>query len=314
MTINDLKKDVIQKDYKNLYILYGDEYAAVSFYIDRISKDFEEVRTGQTYSNLKVRLTGNSLFQTGHELYILRDDEELLNAEDDWKDLSQRLKQNDVYVIAKYGALDQRTKFFKTFSDLSVEFPRLEPSVISKRIKKQINLADSCCDYMIDVFRKNYGRILLELDKVKHTMQYYNLSPNDAFKLCYNSNVFYEEPEDVLFSLVDSIMTRNVRNSFLLLSELKRRGDNQIGALSILHNTVKSVLQVQSLGKQKDVPKVTGLTQYQVMSAAKYVNRYRTDELVRFIKYIRYCDKSVKNGTMDSDVVLDFIFVNIFRR
>lgn len=312
MTINDLKKDVIQKDYKNLYILYGEEYAAVNFYIERISSDFDEVRTGLTYSALKTRLTGRSLFQTGHELYVLRDDEELLSAEDDWKNLVKRLKQNDVFVVAKYGALDQRTKFFKTFSENAVEFNKLEPSILSKRIKAQINLADSCCDYLIDVFRKDYGRILLELDKVKHTMEYYNLSPNDAFKLCYNANVFYEEPEDVLFSLVDNIMTRNVKNSYLLLSELKRRGDSPIGALSILHNTVKAVLQVQSLGKQKDIAKTTGLTQYQVMSATKYVNRYRTDELVRFMKYIRYCDKSIKNGTIDSDMVLDFLFVNIF--
>lgn len=312
MTITDIKRNFITNEHPNLYILFGEEYAVINIYIEKISGAFDSVKDGQTFSAVKKRFTGRSLFQTGKDLYILRDDDELLNSENDWKTLLKRLKENDIYVIAKYGKLDQRSKFYKTFSDNACEFTFMTPDIISKHIKNQIKLADSCCDYLIDAFRCDYGRILLELDKVKHTMEYYNLSPNDAFKLCYNSNVFYEEPEDVLFSLVDSIMTRNVKLSYELLDELKRRGDNPIGALSILHNTVKAVLQVQSLNKKKDITKATGLTQYQVNAAFKYLNRYTDKELIRFMKYLRYCDKSIKDGTIDASMVLDFVFVNIF--
>jgi DNA polymerase III delta subunit len=177
-----------------------------------------------------------------------------------------------------------------------------------------MDLSDDSCNYLIDICNSDYSRILLELDKISNAKQFYDLDDKNCFKMCLSSKLFYEPPEDVVFSLIDAILTRNTKLAYELLEESKRRNDSTIMILSILHNNAKQLLQVQEMCACKDKSEFTGLTPFQLKSASKYINRYNTKELIRFIRMIRYCDKSIKDGTMTDDIVIDYIFINIFRK
>ena len=310
MNILDLQKDIVSKNLKNIYIFYGPENALIELYIKRIRSIFNSFISCDNCQALIGNLSGNSLFKTDKELYVIRGDKDFQTSEVYW-DLMNKASKKEIFAIFKYVSVDQRSKFFKKFSDFCVEFDYMSPDILKKHIKKDIAISDSDCDYLIKICKKDYGRILNEVDKVQNAAKAYKLSDSDAFKMCYNSGVFYEEPEDVAYDLVSSILSRNIKSIYSLLNESERRGDNPIMILSLIHSNIKAVLQVQTLADNKNISDATGLTPFQVKNAKKYVGRYTDKELCRFIQYINYVDKSIKNGVISSDMSLDYLLLNV---
>jgi DNA polymerase III delta subunit len=280
-------------------------------YIKKISEKFDKVFKCDDFSSVSQRLGGNSLFKSGNELYIIRDDYSLITNEPLWKNLVDRLKKDSVFLILKYGSLDQRTKFYKEFSEYAVQFDFMQRDVLVKHIKKKLDVSDNCCDYLISICGSNYYRILLEIDKIKHAAEFYKLSDMDCFKMCYNAGVFYEPPEDVVYTLIESILRHDVKNAYALLEESKRRADNPIMILSLLHTNTKQALQVKEIGETKDKSASTGLTPFQIKNSIKYTTCNTSKDLIRIIKTVKYCDKCIKDGTLQSDNVLDYLLVNV---
>lgn len=313
MNIVDLKKSIDSGNFQNLYIFTGEEYTILETYIKMVcNKIGVEPKSSESVSNIYNTLNTKSLFNTGKTVYVVRDDKDFTSFESGWDGIEQKLKSKNITLILKYSNIDNRSKFAKRFIDIITVFDRLSETVLSKYIKKDLELKQDYVDYLISICNKDYGRILLEIDKIKNASAFYRLSNDDAFKMCLSSHAFYIEPEGEVYDLVDSIMTRNYRDIYPLLEESKRRGDNQLLVVSLLHNNVRAVLQLQTCGtKDKEISKNTGLTPFQIKTAMKYVNRYTCEELVRFMKYLHYCEKGVKNGLFTQDFILDYLLVNV---
>ena len=310
MNIVDLKNDIMSKKLKHIYIMYGEEHTILNIYVQQIRGLFSSTYDVETFSLVKNRLIGNSLFQTQKELYVVRNDKQFME-ETDPHQLESKLAKKGIYVILTFNTLDQRTKFFKTFTDHIVEFVKINSDILKKYIKKEIDVTDSCCDYLINICKSDYGRILLETNKVKNYSRSKHISDYESFKQCYLNGLFYEEPEDEVYGLLDSILSKDLNHIYDNINESKRRNDNVIMILSMLHNSLKAILQVKSFNSSNGVSDATGLTPFQVKNAFKYVDHYSIQELVRFIKYVRYCDKSIKNGTMAQDMVIDYLIINV---
>lgn len=313
MNIVELKKSLDSGELSNLYIFTGEEYTILNIYIDRICGLFDSVKRSDSVLSIYKNISSRSLIQTGKQVYVVRDDKDFLTSETIWIDLMKRLKARNATLVLKYSSIDSRSKFNKHFNDCITVFDRLSDNVLLKYIYKDITLSKENAITLINACNHDYGRILLEVDKIQNIIEYYNLSANDAFKMCLNAHVIYIEPEGQVFDLVDSILTRNYRSVYKMLAESRRRGDNELYVLSLLHNNVKNILQIQTFGNSdnKKLMQATGLTQFQINTCSKYLNRYTCEELVRFMKYIRYCDKSVKDGTMQPDFAVDYLLVNV---
>ncbi|MBO7212433.1 MAG: hypothetical protein J6V44_15740 [Methanobrevibacter sp.] len=311
MNIVELKKSIDTGTFTNLYIFYGEEYTILEEYIKMIKNKIGcECKSCESVSIIYKTLNSKSLFGSGKCLYIVRDDKEFLTAEQMW-DIERKLKQKGITIIAKYGNIDQRSKFSKKFSDNMTSFDRLSENILAKYIKKDIDINNDNCEYLINVCNGDYGRIKLEIDKLVNACEYFKLKPDDCFRMCKSADLFYVEPEGEAFELVDSIMTRNYKTIYQLLEKSKRRNDNCFLIFTLLHTNVKQVLQLQLAGNQGDTQKATGLNGFQIKSAMKYVNRYSCEELVRFLKYIKYCDSGIKQGTISEDMALDYLLVNV---
>lgn len=312
MTIAELKQAITNKSLGNLYVLYGEEYTILEIYIKKILDALEEKYcSANSVFDIYKNLSAKSLINTG-KVYVIRDDKDFLTNEPLWKNIEQKLKQRGITLILKYSTVDGRSKFYKQFEHCCISFDKLSDSVIDKYIKKDLDVPQDYVEYLRCVCKNDYGRVLLEINKVKNCANYYNLSEKDAFKMCANSHTFYMEPEGEIFELVDAIMTRNVKLVFECLSNSKRREDNSMALLSMLHNNVKAVLQLQIIGSDtKNISDATGLTGFQIKNAYKYVNRYSCDELIKFLKYIHYCEKSIKNGGIMQEIIIDYLLINI---
>lgn len=314
MNLMELKKDLSDKKLQKLYIFTGEEIAILRIYLGKLSKLFP----GQTFevdalSGITSRLKSNSLINTKKSMYIIRDDRTVLTAEKIWKSLKSGTFQNGNVIVLVYSSIDKRGKFYKEFADNIVHFEHLSEDVLLKYIAKECDIDKKKASYLINICSNDYNMILLETDKIKNLAKSLNISHNEAFDMCLKNNAFYIPPEGEIFDLLNSILSGNVRDTYSQLQMFERRGDSPIAVLSLLHNNLKAVLQVQCTQGYSNIGQITGLNGFQIKNAQRFCNLYTEQELIRMIKINRFCEKCIKQtGMIDIDMILDFMFVKIF--
>ena len=125
------------------------------------------------------------------------------------------------------------------------------------------------------------------------------------------NNFIWIPPEDAIFSFVDACLDRNITNCYYYLNECKRIGESELNIISNLYTNFRALLQVQSIGYSKDICNITGLPYFQIKKVSNKINNYSLEELLRSLRLIHYCEKSIKNGTIPNDCVLDYLLVNL---
>ena len=103
--------------------------------------------------------------------------------------------------------------------------------------KKIYNLTDKTCDKLIEACEGNYGRILLELDKV---IDYWQVVNTDTVKTDENTiidrflkdSTIYTPPKDAIFDLVDAILDRKAKLTFDLLEQCRAIGESSFAILT----------------------------------------------------------------------------------
>lgn len=310
MTISDVKKQIQEHAVDSLYLFVGEEIGIMNIYIDMISNEFETVINTASITSIYRTLTGKSLFNTGKNiLYIIREDPAFLSNESYWNDIIPILKLKNITIIFKYREISKSHKIYKALGNNIVIFEKLSSNVLRKYIQDVIDVPVAYCDYLIDVCDHDYSRIMLEVDKVIRLSDACGIKNKEALEIINDNGLIYTVVDGNVYDLIDDILFGNKQDVLYSLQKCKLRGDNQMYVLSILHNVAKSVLQLQLCDK-KDVQKITGLTAFQIKSAKKYVNARTNEQLIRIIKIVKYCEESIKNGTLCFDNVLDYLIIS----
>lgn len=314
MTVAELKAQMQSKKLKPIYIFTGTEIAVRDIYIKQLAKVCNfDVKWIESISDIMQSGRKKSMFQR-QTLFILSDSAELLKNEKAWKIFDMSLGKNMLLIL--FTALDKRIKFYKQYKDLIVEFEPLSPEILKKYIKKEITLSDKNCQTLMEVCENDYGRCLLEIDKVKHFVKGYGKDklmqlPEEAGMLrLINDGTIYRPPKDVIFDFVDAVLDRDAYKSFKLMQESYDSGEVTLIMISNLYTNFKALLQVQSC-KSRDVSNCTGLTGWQISNAKKHLKKYQTGELVDALLKIRDAELGIKSGTIDESIAVQCLLVNI---
>ena len=166
MDVVTLKAKIKSKQLPNYLIFAGNEWKVQQIYIDQIAKvTGREIKRIDDVSSIYSQLKNRS-FILEPVNYIVRDDKELMNSEKLQQQISNGLL-GDNMLIHLLTSVDKRTKFYKAYKDSIVDFERLPDSMLKKYILKEIKLSERNIERLIDICEHDYGRILLEIDKIK---------------------------------------------------------------------------------------------------------------------------------------------------
>lgn len=307
MILQELQKQIINKQFNNLYIFLGEEIAIQNIYINKIKEITRfELQYVEDLKSIYNKLSSNNIFNT-KILYVITDDIELTKQEKIWQDLQSRI--NDNIIILKYNNLDKRGKFYKYFASQIVEFNKLSNEVLIQYIKKEISLNNKNCEELINICGNNYNQILLEIDKIKN---YSNPLDSDdyLFEQLNNQGAFHKEISDITFEFIEKVLKRDIKATYELRKKLVQIGESNIKLLSLLYTNFKTVLLIQSC-KSNDICKTTGLQYYQVKYNQNKLDYYTIGELVNILKIIQKIEKSIKIGMIDEVISLDYLLINI---
>lgn len=305
MEITDIKNQIKTGEFDSYYIFYGEERQIMKIYINMIAeKGGYEVSYVDSLMDLMSGVRTTSLIKKLH-LYVIMDDKEFLTNEKMWEKF-KGLK--DAIVVFYYTTSDKRLKFWKNFKDRAIEFGRLSDNVLMKYIEKEIGKQNQLVmKDLIDACDGDYGRILLELDKVKQYTKATGIVENGVLENFLADGTIYNSPQDAIFDFVGAVLERNPVKAYNLLEQSRSIGEASLTLLSVLYNNVKTLLQIQSA---KDYKKL-GLNGFVIKNTIPYKNNYTNGELVKAMGVIRECEKGIKTGAITENIAVDYVLVNV---
>ena len=312
MDITALKAKIKSKQLPNYLIFGGDEWKVQEIYINQIAKvTGKEIKRVEDVASIYSSLKNRSFLGKSY-IYIVRDDKDLMQNEK----LQQKIESDlaDNMLILLITSIDKRTKFYKAYKDRIVIFEALTDEILKKYIKKIIpGFTDRNCQMLIDICEHDYGRILLEIDKITRYDEVSGMTPtseNEVFEQLLKDGTIYEPPYDAIFDLVDAILDRKVNKSFDLLQQSYAVGEATMVMLSVLYNNAKAVLQVQTYNGDS-ISKGTGLTGWQIKNAKPHVGKYSEDELIYIVRLVQKIESGIKTGRMEDEFAMQYLLTHI---
>lgn len=305
MEISDVKQHIKTGKFDKVYIFYGEEYQIIKMYLKMMANKANlELTYVDSLMDLMTGVRTKSLVKN-HHLYVIMDDKEYLVNEKMWEKF-KGLK--DDIVVFYYTTTDKRLKFWKNNKDRAVEFGKLTEQVLTKYIQKEIALNEKNCLKLIEVCESDYGRILLEIDKIKtYADAFGDSSVNEFFRYLLDCGAIYREPKDAIFDYVAAFLERNPAKAYKLLQDCKAVGEASLVIISVLYNNIKTLLQIQSAQDYKKL----GLNGFAVKNVIAYRGKYSNGELINALKLIRSVESGIKKGEIPDELSVEYLMVRI---
>lgn len=307
MEVQELKQMIKSADIPNFLIFIGDEWMVKKIYIEQISKVKKlGIKYIDAVSDIASSVGSKSLFNQNY-LYVCTDDKEFMTEEK----LQQKVIENlsDNMLILQLTSVDKRLKFTKTYNNSIVEFKTLNEAVLKHYIQKEIKLSDRNCQLLMEICDYNYGRCLLEIDKINRAVG--ELNPDVTFTLLLENGTIYVPPKEALWDFIKAVLQNKPKLAFDLWYDLKAFEAPTLSILFNLYNNTKQLLQVQTC-TSKDIAKTTGLTAWQIKNAKECVGRWRPGDLVYLMRLIQQTESGIKSGKIEESIAVEYILTSLW--
>jgi DNA polymerase III delta subunit len=311
----DLIKMMSNESFPHFMVWFGEEQLVLDKYLDHLVDIGYTRYEYETVAEVNRVCRKKNLTATKN-LYVVSSDQDFMKAEKSWRQMEQTFSKLNHVLIFRTTKINKITKFFK--QNQTVEFEKLTPEVLQKYIitgDDQIDLDDPNAKKLIQICNNDYGRILLEMDKINNLRAVKNITGNDAFKLLYHSGQITNGQEsDNTFDFINAVVAGYPDRAGKLLNGIKQKNESVFGIESLLFSSFTNVLAYKGLGKDKsNAEQRTGLTKGQLYGAKKNIGGYSIKELVRNIGICQSVESGIKAGRLDADLALDYMLVNCMR-
>lgn len=318
MELVELMKSISYKVIPHFLILYGEEQTILDMYIQKIVQATGAKRFNFESVSSVIKHSGKKSLDKSTKLYTIIDDNAFIKAEDNWDKVKDSMSKN--YLIIRYNSLDKRSVFFKRNKENIVEFSHLTHDVLSQYISRDLpGLNEDNANKLVDYCNYDYGRILMEIDKIKQWQEHYTDNegtPNtdSVFKLLDKQGLFYKEIGDITFELTDAVLGGYPETAMQKLDEAKRKGEPAMMISSILYNGFRNLLAYQGLGSnKKGAVERTGLSKGDIWRCSKNVGGYSIEEVRRNMLICQNIESGIKTGTVDEDIALEYLILSCLK-
>lgn len=307
--LKDLKEEILNKQFQNFYVFYGEDYGLRNHYIHEIAKQFNN-KINQIY-DLEAILdlqTGAGLFRT-KELYVVHGDIDFAKKKKDvLQEFIRKLKLET--VIMCFEEEQPNTTLFKEFSDYITYFPVVEEHIALQFVDSEINLDQDSKEYLASNCNNNYNNIRMEANKIKNYAESKGISHQLAFdELNIQQQLLYNPPEFHSDSMMNDVLKGNYKGLAYwyqlayttFLEEFWITTESMMEDLIIAYLLVKDG-RLNGSNKAWDLK----LRWNRVKTIRDFVIPYKPEELLYMIYQVAELDMKVKLGKIEKEKVLDY--------
>lgn len=307
MELVDLMKRISSNDIPHFLILFGEEQTILNIYLTHILEVTNTKRISADSVSYIMQNINKKRFDKSIRLYVVQDDMAFLRAEDSWETVRDTPTKD--YIILRYHSLDKRSAFVKKNQQNLVEFACLSKEVLQTYIAKDLpDLSEKNSSKLVEYCNYDYGRILMEIDKIK---QYSSVRTDLTIDSCFvqldKQGLFHKEIGDITFELTNAVLGGYPETAIQKLDEAKRKGEPAMMIVSILYNGFRNLLAYQGLGSNKQgAMERTGMTKGELYGCTKNVGGYSITEVKRNMLKCQEIEAGIKMGTIDEDIALEY--------
>ena len=307
MELVDLMKRISSNDIPHFLILFGEEQTILNIYLTHILEVTNTKRISADSVSYIMQNINKKRFDKSVRLYVVQDDMAFLRAENSWETVKNTSTKD--YIILRYHSLDKRSAFVKKNQQNLVEFARLSKEVLQTYICKDLpDLSEKNSSKLVEYCNYDYGRILMEIDKIK---QYSSVRTDLTIDSCFvqldKQGLFHKEIGDITFELTNAVLGGYPETAIQKLDEAKRKGEPAMMIVSILYNGFRNLLAYQGLGSNKQgAMERTGMTKGELYGCTKNVGGYSITEVKRNMLKCQEIEAGIKMGTVDEDIALEY--------
>ena len=319
MELVDLMKSISCNSIPHFLILYGEEQKIIDIYIKNIVQSVEGKRVVVDNVSQVIKDSGKKSLDKSIKIYVVTEDTAFLTKDESWENVRKSIHKN--YLILRYRSLDKRSAFVKKNQQNIVEFSYLSDEVLQQYIYRDLpDLSDENASKLISYCNNDYGRILLEVDKIWQTQSSrlsnfnINLDSNDCFEKLDKQGLFHKEIGDITFELTDAVLGGYPEKAIQKLDEAKRKGEPSMMIASILYNGFRNLLAYQGLGSNKQgAVERTGLSKGDIWRCSKNVGGYSIEEVKRNMLICQNIESGIKTGTVNEDIALEYLVLSCLK-
>jgi DNA polymerase III delta subunit len=303
MDFKALKTELDNGERQNFYVLAGEEKAVMRKYIKRIDPDAKEV---DSFKDLIKKFQNVGLFNNGeHGTFYIYNDKTVMDME--IKDILRLIGTNRVILI--YDSIDGRSKFFKSASIFTFEFPKFDSDTLAKHVQSLLGsrVDTNIAIELSQLCNNEVARVELECDKLSR------LDKPITMDLIHE--LVQKKAEDVIFDMIKAVEGRKIPQVYNLLQELKERRESPVKIVSLLYTSFRNILLIQSYSQlsNQEIADKTGLTSGQVYYNRSLINCFALEDLRDNLIRIQQAEVNIKTGKMDQDLALESLLLNILR-
>lgn len=314
MELVDLMKKISEDNIPHFLILFGNEQKILELYVEKILEKLQAKKViCESVSNF-ISISGRKSIDKSKKVYVVQEDMNYSKAEDSWDKIQKQVKHN--YLILRYNSLDKRSAFVKKNQQNIVEFSYLSNEVLQQYIQRDLpNLSDENISKLIGYCNNDYGRILMEIDKVKQYMSVRtDLTTDSCFSQLDKQGLFHKEIGDITFELTGAVLGGYPDTAIKKLDEAKRKCEPAMMITTILYTGFRNLLAYQGLGKNKQgAVERTGMTNGEVWRCSKLTGGYTINELKRNMFLCQKVESGIKMGTIDEDIALEYLVLSCLK-
>lgn len=303
MQIWDLKKAIVEGNIPHFLVFSGEERTLLYMYLNELHDRLKIERSDtDTLVDAFNKAASRSLLSSNKKLIVVKDDKSSLS---DDKLLNSICKSSN-YIVLILTNIDKRSQFAKQFDNNIVIFDKMSESILTQALMPQANIPDNFIKWLIEVCGRDYGRCMMELDKVRI---FEPSMHKELFEKFARDGIIYCQIPDCIFDFSNAVMKRDIKRSYSLWEDLKLRGDSPIQILSILYNNFRNMLLVQlSPNPNKEN---TGLEDKQINGIKWNKGKYSDNELMETVLLIGELDTNIKQGIITEEVAMEYFLAKV---
>ena len=337
MDYKDIIRKIKNKNFENIYLLYGREY----YLIDNAIKNFKEsLNESMIDFNLDI-IDGKEVlldqvlssietlpFMDDKKITIIKDFELLKGkrknfSEGDEKyfiDYLDNISESTVLVFVVYGEVDKRKKIVKKIQEKGIVFncDKISDMDLFKWTKRKFESFGAIIEnaqvmYFIESqgYRdKNSEKTLADLEneiiKISSFVGKENKVTNEIIDRLSQKKI-----ENDIFKLIDYIGEKNSSSAIKILNDMIEEGESVLGIFAMISRQFKTVLQVKQLQLEgrsiNDICQMLNVRQFVVNKALKQSRNFSNEVIIDMLNFILENDFKIKNGLIKDTLAVEIL-------
>lgn len=321
--MKSLNEDLKTGQFKQIYLLYGEEAYLKKQYRDRLTKALLPEGDTMNFAHFEgkgvdvksvIDLSETLPFFAERRLIVFDNTGFFKSAGADLADYIKEMPDTTYYIFVE-DEVDKRSKLFKAVKSKGrvVELPFQDENTLKRWVAGKIRnenkqVTEQTIIYFLNKVGTDMENITKELEKLfSYTMEKTDITKEDVDAICVTQIANH------IFDMVNAVAEKQQKKALDLYYELLALKESPMRILFLMTRQYRMLFQVKHLANKgyskKEIASKTGLHPFAVgkyMDQAKY---FKTSELRMVMEYSADIEQRVKTGLLTDNLAVELFII-----